>query len=218
MKIFLFRIGNKYGPEYETYLNKKLKHYDVEWIHQPLSSAVALQWNKMFLMVYNSNDPIVVMDIDTILLNDYTQLFDYPIQPGEFLGIPAWWSKKTNYQLNGGFYKYYPKECKFIFDKFIADPKKWQRHYIENGTTIGPVNGEQFFVEDTLKERLNLKLIPKSWVTRWTQNSTKNEYISQKYPGTLIKDGNFNEDIKLIHFTTSLNKPHDSEMFKHLYI
>lgn len=214
----MFRIGDKYGPEYETYLNSKLKHYDVEWIHQPLSSKVALQWNKMFLMAFNSEEPIVVMDIDTILLNDYDKLLQYPVKRGEFLSIPSWWSKrKTPHVINGGFYKYFPKDCKYIFDKFMSDPKKWQRHYIDNGTTVGPVNGEQFFVEDNVKSKLNLKLIPDEWVTRWTQNTKKNSFICERYPGELLVNGDFNSNIKLIHFTTSLNKPHESEFFKHLY-
>ena len=64
----------------------------------------------------------------------------------------GWWrdSTKNNYKINGGFFKYYPKECKYIYDKFMKDVEYWQQYYIKNGTTSGPVNGEQYFVEDNV--------------------------------------------------------------------
>ena len=62
---------------------------------------------------------------------------------GQFLAMPGWWrdSTKNNYKINGGFFKYYPKECKYIYDKFMKDVEYWQQYYIKNGTTSGPVNG-----------------------------------------------------------------------------
>ena len=38
----------------------------------------------------------------------------------------------------------------------MNDIHYWQRHYIKNGTTTGPVNREQNFVEDAAKERLEV--------------------------------------------------------------
>ena len=32
MKIFAVRIGERYGPEYEKYLEAKLPEYDFHWI------------------------------------------------------------------------------------------------------------------------------------------------------------------------------------------
>lgn len=222
-KIFVFRMGKKYGEEYEEYLNRKLQgRYDLIWIRNPLDSKVALQWNKMFLMNLDYIDPIIVMDIDILLENNFHELFEYPIQRGEFLSIPAWWNERAGYLLNGGFFKYHPKDCKYIFDEFINNSKHWQSHYIKEGITVGPVNGEQYFVEDQVKKHLDLKFVPKSWVTRWTNDSSKNMKISdrwrKKVEDTQLfyhEHNKFNENVKFVHFTTSLNKPHESKLYKY---
>ena len=70
MKIFAVRIGEKYGPEYETYLERKLSKYEIMWIREPYDSRVELQWNKMWAMQQNIDEPICVMDIDVLLVND----------------------------------------------------------------------------------------------------------------------------------------------------
>lgn len=218
-KIFAVRIGERYGIEYENYLNKKLCDYDITWIREPYDQKIKLQWNKMYPMSLDIDEPVVVMDIDLLLINDYKKLFDYPIQRGEFLGIPSWWRDTPGYQINGGFFKYYPKDCKYIYDKFMSDPEYWQEYYIKNGTTIGPVNGEQHFVQDTAKERLTIKTVPESWVCRWSNsyNMTEAQYddwkytINKKYTevtgNEYLNLGEFHEDIKLIHFTHAQNAP-----------
>ena len=174
MKILAVRIGEKYGPEYEDYLEKKLsgEGYTLEWIREPYHPKVTLQWNKMWGMQLDQDDPICVMDIDVLLMGDYKKIFDYPIKQGQFLAMPGWWrdTKKEGYFINGGFFKYYPKDCKYIYDKFMSDIHGWQRYYIDNGVTKGPVNGEQYFVEDSVKERLQLIMLPNHWFTRWAVN------------------------------------------------
>ena len=220
MKIYCFRIGNKYGPEYEDYINEKLKDYDVVWIREPYDKRVALQWNKMLCMALDTEEPIVVLDIDVILTGDYKQLFDYPIQPGEFLSIPSWWGSREGWSINGGFFKYYPKDCRYIYDIFMENPGYWQKHYIKQKLTVGPVNGEQFFVEEHVKQKLKLKLVPNSWITRWSQDEEVNErveeiYIEKTQNEYLIQNNIFHPDVKLVHFTTSLNKPHESKLYKY---
>ena len=118
------------------------------------------------------------------------------------------------------FFKYYPKECKYIYDKFMKDIEYWQQYYIKNGTTSGPVNGEQYFVEDSANERLEVITTPDSWCTRWTSNEDviygkdMTEWqvkISQKYReltgNPYIYLDKFHPDIKFVHFTHSINKP-----------
>ena len=222
MQIHLFRIGNKYGPEYEIYLNKKLKEYNVVWHREAFDKRVALQWNKMLCMNLDIDEPIVVMDIDLILLNNYQDLLEYKIERGQFLGMASWWGSPPSHILNGGFFKYYPKDCKYIYDKFMKKINYWQQHYILKRITVGPVNGEQFFVEDSVNENLDLITFPSKWATRWTQDPKTNRGISRRYARYFhtplqIQSNIFNNDIKLIHFTHSLNKPHESEMFAHLY-
>ena len=231
MKILAVRIGEKYGPEYEDYLEKKLsgEGYTLEWIREPYHPKVPLQWNKMWGMQLDKDDPICVMDIDVLLMGDYKKIFDYPIKQGQFLAMPGWWrdTKKEGYFINGGFFKYYPKDCKYIYDKFMSDIHGWQRYYIDNGVTKGPVNGEQYFVEDSVKERLQLIMLPNHWFTRWAVNEdivnrsmTKWQVqITRKYQKITGNDyiflgGEFHPDIKFVHFTHRNNKPMEWEYYE----
>lgn len=231
MKIFAVRIGERYGPEYEKYLEAKLPEYDFHWIREPMQKDIQMQWNKMSVMNMDIDEPVIVMDIDMLLVNDYKKIFEYPVKRGEFVSIPGWWrdTLKEGYSLNGGFFKYYPTDCKYIYDKFMQDHLKWQRHYIDNGVTKGPINGEQYFVEESVHERLELKLVPNSWVTRWCSDEiviggkdmrqwqTKTTMKYQKLTGNdyIYLGGEFHEDIKLVHFTHHANKPHDWEGYKY---
>lgn len=232
MIVYCVRIGEKYGIEYEDYIEKKLEGYDVRWIREPFNENVALQWNKMLPMSLDIDEPVCVIDIDLFLINDYKKVFEYPIERGEFLAIPGWWRGEEDYLINGGFFKYYPKDCKPIFDKFMSDPLYWQQYYIKNGTTVGPVNGEQYFVEDSVKECLNLKLIPEAWVTRWAtpkaielywdsyddwSNMMNMTYIKRTGNPFCCMQGEFYEDIKVVHFTNAINKPDQWEHY-HEYV
>jgi len=230
MKILAIRIGNKYGPEYETYLEKKLPEYQFIWLREAYDSRVLLQWNKMYGMSLDIDEPICVIDIDILLTNDYKKIFEYPINPGEFLAIPGWWrdTEKKEYKINGGFFKYYPKDCKYIYDKFMSNIDYWQNYYIKNGITIGPVNGEQYFVEDSVKEKLKLVTIPDSWVTRWISSDTVINFsnldnwqykLTKKYKDLtgnqyIFLGNQFHKDIKLVHFTHAINKPNEWKEYK----
>ena len=70
MKILAVRIGDKYGPEYEKYLEKKLPSHEFIWIREPYHPDVQLQWNKMWAMQLDIDEPICVLDID-ILQNSW---------------------------------------------------------------------------------------------------------------------------------------------------
>ena len=86
----------------------------------------------------------------------------------------------------------------------MADPEHWQKHYIENGTTTGPVNGEQYFVEEQVKRKLQLVTLPNSWVTRWgDQDWTWQFNMTEKYREVtgnkwLYMDKEFHPDIKFL--------------------
>jgi hypothetical protein len=232
MDIVAIRIGDKYGPEYETYLEKKLPEHNFIWMREPYHPSVTLQWNKMWGMQMDTDEPICVIDIDMLLVNDYQKVFDYPIKPGQFLAMPGWWRNDSDtYEINGGFFKYYPKECKYIYDKFMEDIHHWQQFYIKNGQTTGPVNGEQYFVEDSVNERLELITLPNEWFTRWVaddkvidfkNNRTWQYKMTERYVKATGNDwvymgGEFHPDIKVVHFTNHRNKPHewsDYEQFR----
>lgn len=230
MKIFAVRIGERYGPEYESYLEAKLPEYEFVWIREQINPKVLMQWNKMFAMNTGIDEPVCVIDIDLLLVNDYKKIFEYPVERGEFVAIPGWWrdTEKEGYSLNGGFFKYYPTDCQYIYDKFINDIEYWQNYYIKNKITKGPINGEQYFVEDSVKEQLKLKLIPNSWVARWCATSDVlnkslglwQSEISAKYQQLTGNDyiylgGEFHPDIKLVHFTHAANIPHKWQDYKY---
>ena len=230
MKILAVRIGDKYGPEYDDYLEEKLSDYEVVWIREPYEKGIALQWNKMYGMQLDIDEPICVMDIDVLLINDYKKIFDYPIERGQFAAMPGWWrdTAKEGYTINGGFFKYYPRDCKYIFDEFMQNKKHWQRYYIDNDITKGPVNGEQYFVEDHVKQRLKLVVLPPAWFTRWVTGENINYgksmlkwqvQLTRKYRDITGNDyiylgGEFHPDIKFIHFSHRENKPHQWEDYE----
>ena len=230
MKIFAVRIGDRYGPGYEKYLEDRLPEYDFVWIREQIHPKVLMQWNKMYAMNTDIDEPVCVMDIDMLLINDYRQIFEYPIKRGEFVAIPGWWrdTEKEGYSLNGGFFKYYPTDCKYIYEKFMSNIDYWQNYYIENKITKGPINGEQYFVEDSVKERLKLKLIPNSWVARWCATADVldkplrvwQSEISAKYNAVTGNDylylgGQFHPDVKFVHFTHAANIPHKWQDYKY---
>ena len=203
MRIFAVRIGKKFGQDVEDYINSKLPN--VTWIRDSLP-GVNLQWNKMRVMNMDIDEPVVVIDIDLEFINDYMDAFEYPIERGEFLSAKSWWRDTVrsdlSYSVNGGFFKYYPKDCKYIYDKFMKDKFYWQNYYIKNGTTVGPVNGEQYFVEDSVKEKLKLKFVPETWFCKSVKNPSKDWWarMNTLYPGEwLYLDGEYNKEIKIIH-------------------
>jgi hypothetical protein len=198
VRIYCVRIGDKYGQLYEDYINEKLSDYEVIWIKEPIAKGSPLQWNKMAAMNDNSDEPVVVLDIDQLLINDYKEALDYPIKPGEFLACPYHWGN-AKIPMSGGFYKFYPKECKYIYNEFINRIDHWTTHYIKNGYTTGPVGGEFLFVYEQMSKKLKLKLLPDVWIERYTSD----------WP-----DKTFNQDTKMLHFTNSLNKPHEWSEYK----
>ena len=202
-RVYAVRIGDKYGPHYEDYINSKIP--DVNWIRKPFDSRVKLQWNKLWPMSLDIDEPVVVIDIDMLFIHDYMDAINYPIERGEFLSIPCWWgdTPKKDYKMNGGFQKYYPNDAKYIFDEFMSRPEYWTEYYIENKTTIGPVNGEQYFVEDMVRKKLNLKLLPESWVCKWHHKISKAEDVKLNYryqEEWLYLDEEFHSQIRLVHF------------------
>lgn len=221
MKIVAVRIGDRYGPEYERYLESKLPEYEFIWVREEMQPNIKLQWNKMFGMTLDIDEPICVIDIDILLINNYKEIFEYPIKQGEFLAAPGWWrdvppEEKERFTINGGFYKYYPKDCKYILNKFLSHPEHWQRKYIEEGYTSGPINGEQHFIEDSVREGLQLVKLPNAWFCRMEARKENARHtiptlnkMYQKVTGNpyMFLGGEFHPDIKFVHFTHMNNHP-----------
>ena len=194
MKIYCVRIGDKYGQVYEDYYNRKLSDYEVIWVKKPIKPNIPLQWNKMTAMNDDGDEPVLVLDIDQLFINDYKKALDYPIEPGEFLACSYHWGKGATTPMSGGYYKFYPKEAKYIYETYMNDIDYWTNYYIKNGSIPGPVAGEFLYVYEQMSKKLKLKLLPDEWVARCDA-----EWPDQTFPS----------ERKLVHFTHSLNKPHE---------
>ena len=200
-KVFAVRVREKYGQDVEDYINSKISN--VTWIRDELP-GIDLQWNKLRVMNMDIDEPVLVIDIDMFFMNDYIKAIDYPIQRGEFLTARSWWKDtwNENYSLCGGFQKYYPTDCKYIYDEFMKRPSYWQQYYIVRKITVGPVNGEQYFVEDQVKKKLNLKYLPETWMSAMCDKNDKKELarLNALYPDEYMYLDEFNEKLKIIHF------------------
>lgn len=203
MKIFAVRIGEKYGQEYEDYINKKLSDYQVIWIKEPFHPEIKLQWNKIFPMSLSLNEPVCVIDIDINLINNYEEIFEYPVKKEQFIASPGYWrwefSPKKTKIINGGFYKFYPVDCNYIYEKFMNNHNKWQSHWVQEP---GTVKGEQMFVEENVKEKLDLITLPNQWFTRY--DKSRDDYYNKLYTfytknNYLTNNEKFHPDIKFIH-------------------
>ena len=208
-RVYAVRIGDRYDQSIEDYINSKIDN--VTWIRE--ESIGKLQWNKLIPMSLDIDDPVCVIDIDIALINDYMDMINYPIERGEFVAAQRWWGEMSDdrYKLQGGFQKYYPKDCRYIYDKFVSNPEYWMEYYIKNGTTLGPVNGEQYFVQDSVEERLKLKYLPATWTTMWIDmGEYQKDFLikyNRAYPGDYLYVDQFNPEIRLVHFLCH-NKPH----------
>ena len=203
-KIYAVRVGDKYGEHYE----RALPFVD-HWIRHE-EAGVRLQWNNLRCFE-GEKCPVILIDIDLTFMNDYQDLFSLPVERGEFLTTRNWWGQDNpvtmKYKIAGGFYKFWPEDTEYILDIFHEDPLRWQNYYIENGTTVGPVNGEMNFVEDCVRGRignnpLKMKFVPDAWHTKWKNEPTK-EYMyrmSKLYDNDYLWLGDFHPDIKLVHY------------------
>ena len=207
-QIYAVRIGDKYGVHYEHTLEQKLG--PIKWIREE-EPGVHLQWNKLSVFSVSEDCPVVLIDIDLEFVGSYTDLFLQPVQRGEFLVTRNWWGQDNPggriYKIAGGFYKFWPEDTRFIYETFRQDKERWQAHYIEQGITCGPVNGEMNFVEDCVRGRiggnpLSMKFVPDTWHTQW-KNDASYEYqlrMNKAYGNEYLWMGSWNPDIRLVHY------------------
>ena len=177
-RVFAVRVGDKYGPHYEDYINSKIPN--VTWIKEEVVGP--RQWNKLYPMSLDIDEPVVVIDIDMMFINNYMDAINYPIKRGEFLAAKSWWrdTPNKNYSIQGGFQKYYPKQKITI-----------------------PGMGEQYFVEDMARQNLVIKHLPDSWITRWQNQMTQKLVVdlNHHYPDDWLHLGQkFYQQVRLVHF------------------
>lgn len=212
VKVFAVRIGDKYGPEFEDYLRSKIPN--IQFLNEEKENFL-LQWNKIHFFNLDYDEPIVVIDVDVLLENDYMDMINYPCEKGEFVSIHSWWegdNKNRACHINGGFYKFWPSDTKYIYEEFKQNKKHWEQYFIKTGYKKGPINGEENFVEFMVNKKLKLKILPHDWCIRMDSKMMNDKGWLRKmnvmYPGEwAYLGGEYNPNVKFIHFTIGDNKP-----------
>ena len=160
-----------YSPDYvEKLYNGFKKHCKIDFeficysdtpvkadkvIPLPKESNIKRHWHKLkfFDKEFTGEGDIIVLDIDQVIVNDITEMVNYPVSDNELVSYTKWWTtNKENIPINGGWYKFKAGSLKFVHDKYMENPEKWQTHYFNNRTVHYKYYGEQNFVYDTCVE------------------------------------------------------------------
>ena len=248
IKIFTVYFEGKYKPEYVSKLYRGLKANckvpfeficlsdtkEVEAdrvIMLPKWSNIKLHWHKLkfFSPLFGNQKPgddIIVLDIDQIIVNDVTEMINYPVGENEIVTYRKWWKKGdpnsgNTVRLNGGWYKFKSGSLKFVWEKFTKSSKsidKWCLHYFKNGTVHYKYYGEQNFVEDTcLENGVKITHMPGEWIVKVNSEKDRNHYHQLKYMKEFGKEYMIldkpHDDIKIVHFAGAekLDTIHDCD-------
>ena len=159
-------------------------------------------------------DEIIIMDIDQIIVGDVDPLLTWPVTENELITYGSWWDNKL--KINGGFYKFKSGSLKFVWDDFIDNANYWQLHYYNEGTVHYKYYGEQNYVNWKMQEH-NAKITrtPEQWLTKYTDNYTKNLDLNKLYSKKFKTDhmilDDVNENIKIVHFTGPNRNIHENK-------
>ena len=172
-----------------------------------------LQWYKLDYFKKNiiDGEDIILMDIDQVIIRNCDFLFE-PIENKEFRGTHRFWwrwredDENKEFALSGSIYKFKNGEHQYIVDEFEKDIDYWQEHFIKNGTTSGPVNGEQHFVQKMLEDnKTKTSMFPEKHIVKWHENDfyiqTCIEHDYKKWSGNAyLLDEDWHTDVKVIHY------------------
>lgn len=146
------------------------------------------------------DEPVIVTDLDWLILDDITEIIDTAVSPDEFITIERWWRENTcKLKVNGGMYKFFPKTMKKTYDVFYSNPKFWQEVY------FGPqkIEGEQNFVADVVSLTHKIKHFPSEKIYRYTADASLSEqyakWYEQKFNASPMINGRFNRQLALVH-------------------
>jgi len=152
-----------------------------------------------------------LMDIDQVIIRNCDFLFD-DIEDNEFRGTHRFWwrwredKENKKLALSGSIYKFKNGEHQYIVDEFEKDIDYWQEYFIKNGTTSGPVNGEQHFVQKMLEDnKTKTSMFPEKHIVKWHENDfyiqTCIEHDYKKWSGnSYLLDEDWHKDVKVIHY------------------
>lgn len=148
----------------------------------------------------DGNDPVIVTDLDWLVLDDITDIIDTPINVDEFVAVERWWRRHDcTLDINGGMYKFVPNTLAHAYNVFYSNPRFWQTMY------FGPnkIEGEQNFVADVVSLTHKIKLFPGKKIYRHSIYPQTNveyaERYKEKFKTLPVLDGKFNQQLALVH-------------------
>lgn len=232
MNILTLKVGDRYSSDYVNRLFYGLKRNsdidfkfycyteDTKGLDKDIYSIpiyerpdVLKQWYKIdFHNMPHIQGKCLVLDIDYIVVNDVNDILNWDLPPQHLGCNYRWWSMLTDYcSINGGFQMFYQGDTKHLYDRFYEDPTYWQRYYILRKEAEPPINGEQNFVDEHCE--CQRSWLPSEWFAKYQETELGkiqdlwHERVDSDDP--YFMGGEFNEKIKMVHFSNSNNLIHD---------
>lgn len=113
------------------------------------------QWHKLDIFkMAPKGDVVFISDIDWTFVGDVTDIFNQQVNPNELIAPYRWWTrfKGRGFTINGGLYKFIGGNHQYVPDTFDERQRYWMQHYIiDRKLAHPPVNGEQNFVDETIR-------------------------------------------------------------------
>lgn len=197
--ICVTHFGNKYSTKYiDNLQNGIARNYSGDFNFLVKTDCPNGHWDK--ISFFECDKPRIIMDIDILITGNLDDLLDYEVQKNCLGAFPRWWQPYGS-NINGGFYKINPgPNIWSISDKFYSNPEFWLKHYGQRCGVYG--KGEQNFVDDSAYW---INELPGQWLGIHTEGSERfdseiyNKYYD-RFGKPLMKQNNFNDQIKLVHF------------------
>jgi hypothetical protein len=166
------------------------------------------QWHKIdFFKFAPKGETVFVSDLDWTFIGDVTDIFSQEVKQNELIAPYRWWTrhKGQGFTINGGLYKFIGGDHYCIPNTFYGNSKYWMQHYIvDRQLAHPPVNGEQNFVDETLRNNKSiLKYFePQDAFGRLPSNHEHaveyNELYLKHYGHEHYYIGEFNERVRMI--------------------
>lgn len=166
------------------------------------------QWYKMDVFrMAPKGDVVFVSDIDWTFVGDVTDIFNQEVKSNELIAPYRWWTryKGKGFTINGGLYKFIGGDHQYVPDTFYDRPQYWMQHYIlDRRLAHPPVNGEQNFVDETIRKNNGiLKYFePRDAIGRMPSDHQHaveyNELYLLNYGHDYFHVGEFNDRIRMI--------------------
>mgnify|MGYP000190911516 CR=1 FL=1 len=234
MNILTLKVGDRYDSRYVNRLYRGLKRnstIDFDFycytedptnldqnIHViPLVERddVQKQWYKIdFHHMPWLQGKCIILDIDYLVISNVDDILGWDLLPKHFGCNYRWWSILTKFcEINGGFQMFNQGDTKHLYDIFYSDPEYWQQYYIQKMHTEPPVNGEQNFVDHHCQ--CDRSWLPQEWFAKYHLEELSkiqemwHERVNKTDP--YFMGGEFNEQIKMVHFSNSNNMIHESD-------